>query len=127
MSHSDDEDDVVEAGDCSESPGKKQERKRNREKQRRSDLAEAFAELGALLSKIEPDEADADSTTRRRRRKSGMDSADASNSGDASGMPRLDLIGRTLETLRKLHRENLELKHEVHQNGHGGGDDNKVR
>jgi Helix-loop-helix DNA-binding domain len=98
-----DDDDVDEYG---ADDSKKSERKRQREKQRRSDIASAFDELSSLLSQIDPDESEA-VPNRRRRRKPG-DVAEPET--DASGLTRLDLIGRTAEVLRKLQRENTELR-----------------
>jgi len=100
--------------------GKKSERKRQRERQRRYDLANAFEELGSLLSEIEPEEADGH--RRRRRRSSAGDASEADP--DSSGMTRLDLIGRGIEALRRLYRENAELKRIVESRGSG---DDKVR
>lgn len=105
---------------------KKSERKRQRERQRRSDLANAFEELSSLLSQIDPDESENAPNNRRKRRKSGsigetVDTADV----DATGMTRLDLIGRTAEVLRNLQRENAELKQrlEEEQQKQSGGDE----
>lgn len=115
MSNAGDGEDENFGGDDS----KKSERKRQRERQRRYDLANAFDELASLLSEIE-DGSDASAQHRRRRRKSqgGGDAADMDQS-DSSGMTRLDLIGRSVEAMRKLHRENIELKRVVEQQREG--------
>lgn len=102
----------------------KSERKRQRERQRRSDLASAFDELAAILSLIDPDESDSMSTRQKRKKKSVGDSADP-DAGDNAGSTRLDLIGKSVEVLRRLHSENIELKR-IHENS-GEGKDDKVR
>lgn len=102
-------DDDPPTGEDGENTSKKSERKRQREKQRRSDLANAFDELANLLSRIEPDDLDASSNSRRRRRRNSADDG-AEADADAAGMTRLDLIGRTVDALRRLHRENAELR-----------------
>ena len=111
-------------GDDPESNVRKSERKRQREKQRRSDLANAFDELAALLFKIEPDDAEGPGSRRKQRRRSGATDVSEAESGDAAGITRLDLIGRTVETLRRLHKENIELKHSLRNQASG---DNNVR
>lgn len=82
-----------------------------REKQRRTDLANAFDELAAMLSKIEPsedeEEEEEELVNGKKRRKKGQVSE---NEADTLGMNRLDLIGRTIDTLRRLHEENTDLK-----------------
>ncbi|EEC51549.1 predicted protein [Phaeodactylum tricornutum CCAP 1055/1] len=123
MNPHDDEDNLDE-GDDPENSVNRSERKRKREKQRRFDLANAFTELGSLLSMIEPEESDADASRKKGRRKC-VGEVNEAEVGDASGMPRLDLIGRTIETLRRIHQENLELKHALEQKSNVG-DDNKV-
>jgi hypothetical protein len=95
---------------------KQQQRRRElaeREKQRRMDLANAFDELAAMLSKIEPDpneeeEEEEEEVVKgtKRRKKAPVNEAEA----DTLGMNRLDLIGRTIDTLRRLHEENTDLK-----------------
>lgn len=125
--HSDDEDKY--GGDDPESTVKKSERKRQREKQRRSDLASAFDELSSLLAKAE-NEGQPDEGKRggRKRRSSVGDSSDV-HSVEASGMTRLDIIGRTIETMRRLIQENSDLKNAVTAYRSRGppGDENKVR
>ena len=72
----------------------KGERKRQREKQRRSDLASAFEDLQAILNIIDP-------------------SNDMYNKSELDvGIPvtRLDLIRKSSEALRRIHQENLELR-----------------
>jgi hypothetical protein len=93
---------------------KQQQRRRElaeREKQRRMDLANAFDELAAMLSKIEPNEEEEEEEEEivngNKRRKRGPVSE---TEADTLGMNRLDLIGRTIDTLRRLHEENTDLK-----------------
>ena len=102
------------------------ERKRMREKKRREDLAEAFGELAQLVSRVHPsEEADATPTRKRSRRRS-RDHADV-ESGDAPGLPRLELIARTIEAIRHLHQENVGLKHKLAEQQLGDSSDpNKV-
>ena len=75
----------------------KGERKRQREKQRRSDLASAFDELQAMLNTIEP---------------AGERYSRQSPSEGESGAPftRLDLIRKSTEAMRRIHHENLEMR-----------------
>jgi hypothetical protein len=124
MNPHDDEDNLDE-GDDPENSVNRSERKRKREKQRRFDLANAFTELGSLLSMIEPEESDADASRKKGRRKC-VGEVNEAEVGDASGMPRLDLIGRTIETLRRIHQENLELKHALEQKSNVGDDNKEV-
>lgn len=108
---------------------KKSERKRQREKQRRSDLASAFEELASLLSEIEPEEDVGGGRTKKSRRRSGPGEAPAREVDqlEALGMTRLDLIGRTIETLRRLHRENSDLRQSLEHQSHRAEGDDKVR
>lgn len=99
----------------------KSERKRQRERQRRSDLANAFDELAAILSLIDPDESDSLSTRQKRRKKSVGDATDL-DAGDNAGSTRLDLIGKSVDVLRRLHSENMELKRIHERNGEGKDD-----
>jgi hypothetical protein len=100
---------------------KKSERKRQRERQRRSDLANAFDELASFLAEIDPDDSDSGPKTRRRRKSEGGSAADI-DPADNSGMTRLDLIGRSVEALRRLNGENTELKRVVEQQREGRDD-----
>lgn len=123
---------------------KKSERKRKRERQRRSDLASAFEELSSLVIQIDPDDndphasvtgpSDADGAavlppstssstnardhgamgSKRGARRKSMGDADTSADVDAS-MTRLDLIGRTTMLLRRLQRENNDLRGRLHE------------
>lgn len=112
---------------------KKSERKRKRERQRRSDLANAFDELSALVSQIDPDEQSDSATQRKRRRKSGESedaaaavAAAAAADLDNSSMTRLDLIGRTSTVLRRLQRENADLRRRLEEQQSRSGGDDKV-
>jgi hypothetical protein len=109
---------------------KKSERKRQRERQRRSDLATAFDELASLVGQIDPDEA-SHSTKRRRQRKGSLGEAGGSDvasvsAEDPSAMTRLDLIQRTIEVLRRLQRENAVLRQRVEQSGRNETDSERV-
>jgi hypothetical protein len=77
------------------------------------DLANAFDELAAMLSKIEPDPNEEEEEEEellvngnKRKKKAVV----MENEADTLGMNRLDLIGRTIDTLRRLHEENIDLK-----------------
>lgn len=116
---------------------KKSERKRKRERQRRSDLTNALDELASLVSQIDPDEsmdgssAAAAAVQKKRRRKSGEEEAaivqPPPSDLDNTNMTRLDLIGRATSVLKRLHSENLELRRRlVDQQSRSEGDD-KVR
>jgi len=77
------------------------ERKRKREKQRRSDLSTAFEELGSFLTEIEPGLSEGD------RKRKGKRSSEAEQ---PPGITRLDLISQGLVVMKRLYRENKELK-----------------
>jgi hypothetical protein len=113
--------------DDHEPTSKKSERKRQREKQRRFDLANAFDELALLLGRIEPEDLDSSSGSRKRKKRNG-DEPDI-DPADAAGMTRLDLIGRTILAIRRLHGENHELKQALaqqHRSRGGGTSDDRV-
>lgn len=82
---------------------KRSERKRQREKQRRSDLSNAFDELATFVIQVEPESGDPDADAKKKRKKS-------DGGEDASGITRLELIGRALRIMRRLHSENEERK-----------------
>ena len=97
-----------------ENPSSRSERKRKREKDRRKGEKERFQELSHLLSQIEPQEGsrnsgntpnnDPDATSTLHR------TTEATDSADFSGLTRIDLIGRTVEIIRRLHTQNIELR-----------------
>jgi hypothetical protein len=97
------EDPQDELGGDEVETSKRSERKRQREKQRRSDLSNAFDELAAFIVQVEPEAGESDSDAKKKRKK---------NEGgeDSSGITRLDLIGRALRIMKRLHRENEERK-----------------
>jgi hypothetical protein len=127
MNEAPDDGDLPPGGDPEdqEPTSKKSERKRQREKQRRFDLANAFDELASLLARTEPEDLDSSSGSRKRKKRNADESE--IDPADAAGMTRLDLIGRTIDAIRRLHNENLELRQELeHQRrsrGGGSGDD----
>jgi Helix-loop-helix DNA-binding domain len=117
------DEDTFDGGGVDDS--KKSERKRKRERQRRSDLANAFDELSALVAQIDPD--DSDTGTRKKRRKSGVGEPEvAAADPDNSSMTRLDLIGRTTTVLRRLQRENADLRRRLEEQQSRAGGDEKV-
>lgn len=87
------------------------ERKRQREKQRRSDLASAFDVLANILLQVEPG-ADTDNEGQHVRKRSldDMNEADSAELAGQSNITRLDLIVETVEAIRRLHSENVKLK-----------------
>jgi hypothetical protein len=108
------------AGDDAET-SKRSERKRQREKQRRSNLSNAFDELAAFMVQVEPEAGSVEVDTKKKRKKS-IDGGE-----DSSGITRLDLIGRALRIMKRLHKENEERKRLVagmHDRAGGQGNDN---
>lgn len=89
---------------------KRSERKRQREKQRRTDLTNAFDELAAFIFQIEPEAGDPDVDAKKKRKKSGSGPQRNDHGEESSGITRLDLIGRALRIMKRLHRENEERK-----------------
>jgi hypothetical protein len=88
-----------------EGNNKRSERKRQREKQRRSDLSNAFDELAAFIAHVEPESAEDESDKKTKRRKSTDGTGE-----ESSGITRLELIGRAVRIMKRLHRENEERK-----------------
>jgi len=82
---------------------KRSERKRRREQQRRFDLTTACNELTTFMAQIAPEDGDQDVHGKKRRKRSG-------EGDEAGGATRLDLIGRALKLMKRLHAENEELK-----------------
>jgi hypothetical protein len=81
------------------------ERKRHREKKRRSDVNKGFDDLMALLLEIDPTvRAEAEDRARRGQWK-GTFGAQEDNM-----LSRVDLISRAVDVLRRVHRENEERK-----------------
>lgn len=76
------------------------ERKKFREKQRRSDVNSQFAELTALLKKIETEDAAQDDD------EDGTKSFYPELTTLSSNMNRVDLIGKTIAVLSRIHNEN---------------------
>ena len=99
----------------------KSERKRQREKQRRSELTNAFDDLAALVMKMDnaDDDVDAEGARKKTRRMSGHNPGD-----DTGGMTRVDLINRALVIMKRLHQENIDLKQSLSRSG--GHDKNEV-
>ena len=77
------------------------ERKRSREKQRRSDVNKQFADLTALLRRIEAEDLDAD----------GMAGLASFPSGGPTN--RVDLIARTIAVLERMHDMSCKKRREV--------------
>ena len=93
-----------------ESATERSERKRQREKQRRSDLASAFDVLANILLEVEPG-TDQEGVGQDGRKSSVHDSGELDHADPAGQtITRLDLIGETVEAIRRLHTENTKLK-----------------
>lgn len=95
----------------------KSERKRKRERQRRSDLASAFEELATLVAQIDPDEEGLDQGGDSSHRSGKRGRRKADDPPDVDSMTRLDLIGRTTGVLRRLQRENADLRRRLEDKG----------
>lgn len=81
------------------------ERKRYREKKRRSDVNKGFDDLMNLLIEIDPEvRAEAEERARRGQWKGTM------GAQEENLLSRVDLIGRTVSVLRRLHQENEQRK-----------------
>lgn len=100
---------------------KRSERKRRREKQRRSDLSNAFDELAAFIVQVEPGSGEDEAEKKGKKRKS------SDGGEDSAGITRLDLIGRALRIMKRLYRENEERKRVISTiEGRGGGANDNV-
>lgn len=98
----------------------KSERKRQREKQRRSELTNAFDDLSALVMKMDnadEEEGDGDDPHRKKNRRLSHRSEGENETG---GMTRVDLINRALAIMKRLHQENADLKQSLSRSGGGG-------
>jgi hypothetical protein len=86
------------------------ERKRHREKKRRSDVNKGFDDLMNLLLEIDPVvRAEAEDRARRGQWKGSL------GAQEENLLSRVELIGRTVEVLRRVHTENEEHKHIIEQ------------
>jgi hypothetical protein len=93
------------------------ERKRHREKKRRSDVNKGFDELMTLLLEIDPSvRAEAEERARRGQWKGQL------GAHEDNLLSRVDLISRTVEVLRRIHRENEERKLMIASLTRGRGD-----
>lgn len=119
VQRSGDEEGSVDGDEAGGGPtSKKSERKRQREKDRRKEMKEGFVELAQLLAQMEhQDESDMPNWKRKRR---GSCDEDGSTDPDGAAITRIDLISKAIDTIRKLHAENIELKRS------NGSVDNKV-
>lgn len=103
-----DDDEFGEDGDID--PAKlatmsRSERKRYREKKRRSDVNKGFDDLMNLLIEIDPAvRAEAEERARRGQWKGSL------GAQEDNLLSRVDLIGRTVKVLRRLHQENEQRK-----------------
>ena len=98
----------------------KSERKRQREKQRRSELTNAFDDLSALVLKMDTAADEEEPNKKNRRLSAGRSEHDNEHSG---GMTRVDLINRALAIMNRMHKENSELKAELSRSRGGGKDE----
>jgi Helix-loop-helix DNA-binding domain len=86
------------------------ERKRHREKKRRSDVNRGFDDLMNLLIEVDPEvRAEADERSRRGLWKGSL------GAQDDNLLSRVDLISRTVSVLRRIHNENEERKAFINQ------------
>jgi Helix-loop-helix DNA-binding domain len=86
------------------------ERKRHREKKRRSDVNRGFDDLMNLLIEVDPEvRAEADERSRRGLWKGSL------GAQDDNLLSRVDLISRTVSVLRRIHNENEEKKSFINQ------------
>jgi hypothetical protein len=100
-----------------ESATERSERKRQREKQRRSDLASAFDMLASVLLQIEPG-AEEKGIVRAGRQVHLNDTSEADHSEQGGqNITRLDLISETVDAIRRLHAENGKLKNALKARG----------
>jgi hypothetical protein len=103
-------DDFDNDDDCDFTPDElskmsRSERKRHREKKRRSDVNKGFDELMALLLEIEPEvRKEAEEKARRGQWKGSL------GAHEDNLLSRVDLIGRTVNVLRRIHNENEQRK-----------------
>lgn len=96
------------------------ERKRHREKKRRSDVNKGFDELMTLLLEIDPRvRAEAEERARRGQWKGQL------GAHEDNLLSRVDLIGRTVDVLRRIHRENEERKIIISSLTRGGSADTR--
>jgi len=101
---------------------KRSERKRRREKQRRSDLSNAFDELAAFIVQVEPGNGEDDESEKKSKKRKSSDGGE-----DSSGITRLDLIGRALRIMKRMYRENEERKRVISTiEGRGGASNDNV-
>lgn len=79
------------------------ELKRQREKNRRKAIANAYGELATFIVQVDPALGDEDLQMNRKRRKS--------DDGDkTSGLSQVNVVGRALKLMKRLHSENEENK-----------------
>ena len=97
------------------------ERKRHREKKRRNDVNKGFEDLMNLLLEIDPSvRSEAEERSKRGQFKSGTPNAAAAGSSapaqaEENLLSRVDLITKTTEVLRRVHRENEDRKSIIEQ------------
>ena len=95
----------------SSSGAARSERKRQRERTRRSALSNAFDELASFVIRMDPEPGDEDHerTASRKKRTKNSNNEDEREQHD-HGISQLDIVGRTLKLLKRLHNENEEHK-----------------
>jgi hypothetical protein len=92
------------------------ERKRHREKKRRSDVNKGFDDLMNLLIEIDPQvRTEAEERARRGQWKGNI------GAQEDNLLSRVDLITRTVEVLRRVHRENDQRKMIIAELNRGAG------
>jgi len=81
------------------------ERKRSREKQRRSDVNTQFSDLTTLLKKIEAEDVQGDEIRK--------DFITELSTASSNNMNRVDLIGKTITVLNRIHNDNQKRKRSI--------------
>lgn len=100
----DDDDDIILSPEILAKMSRS-ERKRHREKKRRSDVNKGFDDLMNLLLEIDPVvRAEAEDRARRGQWKGNL------GAQEDNLLSRVELIGRTVDVLRRVHKENEERK-----------------
>lgn len=97
------------------------ERKKFREKKRRSDVNKGFDELMSLLVRVDP--AIRTEMEEQERGKKNFNKTSHSLEGDNLALNRVDLISRTVTVIARMHRQNEDQKALIAELTQGGGRD----
>jgi uncharacterized protein Veg len=101
----------------------KSERKRKREKQRRSELTNSFDDLATFVLQLdaENDEQTGEKDSKKKSRRLSSSNRNDGGDNDTGGMTRVDLIMKSLAIMKRLQRENTELKQQLARSGPNAG------